>query len=87
MITGSHTECDRPCAEPAPGRDDHLVSTALARLRSSGYPLLAKLRCEVADGVVTVFGSVPTFHLKQMAQAVLIKSGSFRAVKNAVEVR
>ena len=54
MITASLTESDRPVAEP----DDLLVTTALAQLRSSGYPLLALVVAMVAAAIVSILFAV-----------------------------
>ncbi len=73
--------------EPLTAAQDDLVRAAVAAsLRSSGYLLLRDLHCEVADGVVTISGRVPSFHLKQVAQSVLMKVEAVRAVNNRVEV-
>jgi hypothetical protein len=53
--------------------DDCLRSAAPARLRSSGYAGLRRLRCEVTDALVIVRGVLPSYYLKQMAQAVLLR--------------
>ncbi len=55
-------------------------------LCSSGYSLLQKLHCQVRDGVVTIWGRVPSFFLKQMAQEAVLKLAQVREVKNLVEV-
>jgi len=63
-----------------------LRAAALDALRSSGYLVLRSLACEVQAGVVTVSGRVPRFHLKQVAQAVLLRLSLFRGVRNCIEV-
>jgi osmotically-inducible protein OsmY len=68
-------------------QDDTLRLAVVERLRSSGYLLLRAVRCDVTDGVVTLSGDVPSFHLKQVAQAVLLKIESVRKVRNLLEVR
>jgi osmotically-inducible protein OsmY len=72
---------------PTPEQDERLRDAVLERLRSSGYLLLRRVRCEVRGGVVTLSGDLPSFHLKQLAQALLTKIGSVRQVRNLVEVR
>ena len=67
--------------------DDGLRTAASALLRSSGYAGLRRLRCEVTDAEVVVHGVLPSYHLKQMAQAVLLRLDGVRGVKNLVEVR
>lgn len=48
-----------------------LQLVADAALRGSGYPALSFIGCEVRDGEIILEGRVPTFHLKQLAQAVI----------------
>jgi hypothetical protein len=72
---------------PAVGRDDRLCGAALGLLRSSGYRPLVRLNCEVHDGRAVLSGVVPTFYLKQLAQALLLRLGELQGVKNLVEVR
>jgi hypothetical protein len=66
--------------------DDGLRTAALARLRSSGYAGL-RLRCEARDAVVIVHGVLPSYCLKQMAQAVILRLDGTRSVTNLVRVR
>jgi hypothetical protein len=42
------------------------ASLVAARLRS-GYPFLWSVSCEFSEGILTLAGTVPTFHLKQVA--------------------
>jgi hypothetical protein len=76
-----------PC-HPIEAASDHdcLCDMVQERLHASGYLFLRRLSCEVVDGVVTVSGRVPTFHLKQVAQEVLMSIGSVRGVQNLVQV-
>jgi len=67
-------------------QDDYLRLQVIDRLHASGYLLLRKVQCDVADGIVTLSGSVPSFHLKQVAQAVLVKIEDVRGVRNLIEV-
>jgi hypothetical protein len=74
-------------ADPSPVPDDPLLRAALQALQGSGYLVLRSVRCDVEDGVIVLSGTVPSFYLKQVAQAVLLRLGGIRAVRNAVEVR
>jgi hypothetical protein len=67
--------------------DDGLRTAALARPRSSGSGVLLRLRCEVTDAVVIVHGALPSYYLKQMAQAVIPRLDGTRSVTNLVGVR
>ena len=72
---------------PAGGRDERLCAAARGLLGSSGYRPLAHLNCEVRDGRAVLSGVVPTFYLKQLAQALLLRLGDLQGVQNRVEVR
>lgn len=74
------------CPPSSHEQDRLLRRDVLAALRTSGYSLLGKLRCEVRLGVVTLIGSVPSFYLKQMAQAVVFRVAKVQGVRNAVTV-
>lgn len=75
-----------PCISEAT-RDEELRHAATAVLRSSGYGLLRSLECEVNGGVVTISGVLPSFYLKQLAQALLLRLDGLQGVSNEVEVR
>jgi len=72
---------------PSQDQDDRLRSAAVDRLSASGYLLLRRVRCDVAGGVVTLSGAVPSFHLKQVAHAVLMNVEDVQRVNNLLEVR
>jgi hypothetical protein len=71
---------------PSFGRDDRLRTAALGLLRSSGYRPLRYLDCEVRDGRAVLSGVVPSFYLKQLAQALLLRLGEIQGVNNLLEV-
>jgi hypothetical protein len=53
-------------------RQKHAIEElAYAELGACGYPALRGVRCEYADGVLTLRGSVPSFYLKQVAQCLM----------------
>jgi osmotically-inducible protein OsmY len=83
----SHTDTALLPGGASTERDAQVLGAALHQLRSSGYLLLRRLDCKVTAGVVTVSGAVPTYHLKQVAQAILMRVASVREVHNVVEVR
>jgi hypothetical protein len=66
--------------------DEAIHAAARARLRSSGYPALGGIGCQVRDRVVILSGVVPTFYLKQLAQTFLLRLDRVRGVRNLVEV-
>jgi hypothetical protein len=78
-------ESDRACEQP---RIASIRATITSVLRSSGYRALWNLYCDVSeDGVVTITGTLPSYHLKQMAQTAILRLAQVREVRNLVEVR
>jgi osmotically-inducible protein OsmY len=77
---------DQCLPEFAPEDDQKLYKAVMRHLQASGYLQLRRLRCEVADGMVTLSGRVPSFHLKQVAQAAVLRIAAVRKVENLVQV-
>jgi hypothetical protein len=67
--------------------DDRLSAEAIALLRASGHRPLWSLSCDVRGDMVVLSGVLPTFYLKQVAQALLLRLESVQGVQNRVEVR
>ena len=59
---------------------------ARSRLRTSGYHQLRRIACEFHEGVLTLRGHVPTFHLKQVAQTLVRELDGVGAINNRLEV-
>jgi osmotically-inducible protein OsmY len=55
-------------------------------LRDTGYAPLRCIHCDVADGVVELTGSVPSFYVKQLAQTAVLRLGQIRGIKNQLRV-
>lgn len=64
------------------GRKD-LVQKAL---KASSYYAITLLGCEIADGVVVLLGTVPSYHLKQLAQATIMRLGISDRIENQIVV-
>ncbi len=56
-------------------------------LRASAYPPIRSLTCTFRDGVLTIGGDLPSFHLKQVAQAAVQGVEGVMQVENRIEVR
>ena len=56
-------------------------------LRGSSYHALRRLTCAFHEGVLSIRGVVPTFYLKQMAQALLIALDGVEEISNQVVVQ
>jgi osmotically-inducible protein OsmY len=67
-------------------REDDAASLVAARLRRSGYPFLRAVKCEVYEGVTVLSGTVPTFHLKQVAQALASHTPGVGQIDNRLHV-
>lgn len=67
-------------------RQGNLVEAAMARLRSSIYPVLRTLSCEHHEGILIVRGRVPSYYHKQLAQESLRNLPGVPEILNCVEV-
>jgi hypothetical protein len=85
MRTATQSVPDR--SETAADRDTDLQRLVLGTLRASDYPPVRELTCEVLDGVVILSGRVPSYYLKQMAQALILRLGRIAELRNQTEVR
>jgi osmotically-inducible protein OsmY len=85
IVTLNHPENDLLRASNR--ESDRLIREAAMRgLRHSGYRALAKVRCDVTDGVVCLSGAVPTFFVKQIAQTIVLRLGGLKQLANQLEV-
>ena len=66
--------------------DGSIRRQAVSRLHESGHPALRKLECRVQNGIIELSGQVPSFYLKQLAQAVIQRAGLARGVQNGIRV-
>jgi BON domain len=82
----SSSDAIHPLPDSSWSGDDALRTAALKLLQSSGFAALRRLRCDVIEAVVIVQGVVPSYYLKQMAQATILRLDGIRNVKNLVEV-
>jgi len=63
-----------------------LGERAEARLRANAYLALKNISCEFHEGVLTLRGCLPSYYLKQVAQAAVVGvEGVFR-IDNRIEV-
>lgn len=77
---------DRPMDCELIDESDGSLRAAASALASSKYGPLRKLNCRVFDGVVEITGSVPTFYLKQLAQAAVLQLYPCGEIRNLVQV-
>jgi osmotically-inducible protein OsmY len=63
-----------------------IAEMARATLRRSAYFELRDLSCDFSGGVLTLTGQVPSYHLKQLAQATVADVPGVVEIDNHVEV-
>jgi hypothetical protein len=68
-------------------RDGDLLKAASASLHDSGYAALAFVGCEASGDRIILHGSVPSYHLKQLAQSIVARAVGGRRVENRLAVR
>jgi osmotically-inducible protein OsmY len=73
------------CGAPA-GDGQGVQQSAEERLARSGYGVLKSVRCNVELGVLFLSGTLPSYYLKQMAQAVVANLEGIRLVINQIDV-
>jgi hypothetical protein len=72
-------------ASPAAKNDFDTVSVAQA-LCATGYSALRDIQIEIERGIVVLWGRVPTYYQKQLAQATVQRVAGVRGVANGIEV-
>ncbi len=80
-IASQSTEC-----ELGNSNDRQMHAAAATALAASKYGPLRKLDCRVSAGVVEITGSVPSFYLKQLAQAAVLQLYPASIIRNLVRV-
>jgi len=94
-LTGEASMILRAATEVAPQsseremrslNDPELHNLVSARFRRSGYPYLRGITIRCSDGAVELSGTVPTFHLKQMAQELAARTLGICHVINDLQV-
>ncbi len=63
-----------------------IAAKAESRLRNQCHRALKNIRCECADGVLTLRGCLPTHYLKQIALAVVAGTEGIERIDNRIEV-
>ena len=63
-----------------------IAEIAQAALRRSAYTELREVGCDYSGGILTLRGHVPTYHLKQLAQASVAEVPGVVEVHNQLEV-
>ena len=72
--------------EPAHAANAELASRVRNALQATGYTPLRSLSVCAAEGLIILRGVVPSFHLKQLAQAAVRGIAGVSDVRNDLEV-
>ena len=86
MMTDRNSSALLNCSNPFAALFQEIAEIARAKLRGSSYLELRDIRCDFSGGVLTLQGCVPTYHLKQLAQANVAEVPGVLEVDNRVEV-
>jgi osmotically-inducible protein OsmY len=71
---------------PRPAPAQQIAEGAENCLRHNSYLALKNVQCECDEGVLTLRGCLPTYYLKQMAQAVVARIEGVQRIVNEIEV-
>jgi hypothetical protein len=85
MLVTEHPGHRREYAALLPPAAD-VAALAERLLRSHSYLALKNVSCEYCDGVLTLRGCLPTYYLKQLAQAAVGQLDGVRHIVNDIEV-
>lgn len=77
---------DGVVAAPATGADDQMARCAARALHESAYLPLRQVQCRCGQGILMLYGRVPTYHLKQIAQVLVRRLPHVDAVANCIVV-
>jgi len=67
-------------------RQSGLSEFAEIRLRSNSYLALRNIRCEAQGRVLVLSGCLPSYYLKQIAQAAVAQIEGVERIDNRIEV-
>jgi osmotically-inducible protein OsmY len=71
---------------PRPAQPQGLVEGAESCLRGNPYLALKNVSCDYHEGVLTLRGCLPSYYLKQMAQAAVSRVAGAARIVNQIEV-
>jgi osmotically-inducible protein OsmY len=77
-----------PRSRPAGNTDGDrtLIEDVARALCAAGYPALRNIQIESERGIVMLWGCVPTYHQKQLAQVMAQQVDGVRGIANGIEV-
>lgn len=77
---------DMPNGESKFNTDRRLMELVTKALGATGYPALRNLDIEICGGIAVLWGRVPNYHQKQLAQEAAQRVEGVRGIANGVEV-
>ena len=66
--------------------DRNLIETVARALRETGHPAMRSLDIEISGGVVILWGRVPSYYQKQLAQETVQRVAGVQGIANGIEV-
>jgi hypothetical protein len=69
-----------------PTAQDRIATEIRRRLCSAGHWALRSIECEYCEGKVVLYGRVPSYYMKQVAQSVLLADPAVETLVNRIEV-
>jgi hypothetical protein len=84
VVTESPPRSCEPPAPAPPARD--VARQAEGLLRAHCYLALQNISCDYREGVLTLRGCLPTYYLKQVAQAAVGQLGGVQRLVNEIDV-
>lgn len=67
-------------------RSRRIEEAAAARLRRTGYPQIREITCFHQSGRLTLYGVLPSYYLKQLAQTAVADIDGVKTVTNEIDV-
>ena len=72
---------------PSRLRDKGVIEArAVSRLQNSSYPEVRRIGCDFHDGMLRLWGRVPSYYLKQVAQCAVLGMDDVDEIHNQLEV-
>jgi len=66
--------------------EQQILERVHQEIKGSKYRAIRRVRCGFQDGVLTLNGSVPNFHCKQIAQEVVRRVSGLADIQNCLDV-
>ncbi|HWG45213.1 MAG TPA: BON domain-containing protein [Gemmataceae bacterium] len=87
MLTLEQNPLNYPIAAPPKNmRPEKIAELAEANLHHEPYLVLRNVKCEYREGVLTLDGCLPSYHLKQVAQTAVASVPGVEHIDNQIKV-